>query len=85
MTNQKRRLADSVSCPTMKNPLAPNNLIKIRSKRKTPFELRCAKQQTRRSGSNQLKRIAVSRSHHRKVQVGKDQEKAQSERDSHSK
>ena len=36
-------------------PKAPNNLMKIRSKRKTPVEPRLAKQRTRRSGLIQLK------------------------------
>ena len=38
--------------------------LKIRSKRKTPVEPRWTKQQTRSSGPNQVKRIALSRDHH---------------------
>ena len=54
------------------------------SKRKTTVEPGWAKQQTRSFDSNQLTRIALSRGHHRNVQVGNDQEMAQSERKSHS-
>ena len=46
------------------DPWAPNNLLKIRSKRKTPVEPRWAKQQARSSGPNQLIFIALSRGHH---------------------
>ena len=40
---------------------APNNLTEIQSKRKTPVEPGWAKQQTRSSGPNQLKLIALCR------------------------
>ena len=51
MMNQKR------------DPWAPNNLLQIRSKRKTPVETRWAELQTRSSGPNQLKCITLSRGH----------------------
>ena len=37
------------------DPWAPYNLLKIRSKRKTPVAPRWAKQQTKSCGPNQLK------------------------------
>ena len=57
---------------------APNNLTEIQSKRKTeiqskrktPVEPRWAKQQTRSSGPNQLKLIALCRDHHRARPTG---------------
>ena len=63
MLNQKQGLTDSVSCPTMEIP--DNIILRVRSKRETSVEPRWAKQQTRSSGPNQLKWIALSRGHHR--------------------
>ena len=75
MMNRKRGLTDSVSCLTMeRTPWAPNNLLKPGAKEKDQL-----------NPDGQSNRLETSRDHHRKVQVGKDQEKAQSEKDSHSK
>ena len=54
MVNQKRGLTDSVSCPTMEIPGCRINYGNPEQK-KTPFEPRWAKQQTRSSGPDQLK------------------------------
>ena len=53
MMNHKRGLSNTISCS--------NNITENLEQRKTPVERRRAKQQTRSSGPNQLKRIALNR------------------------
>ena len=55
LINQTPGLNKLSKLPDDGDPWAPNNLLKPRSKRKTPVEPRWAKQQTRSSGPNQLK------------------------------
>ena len=65
MINQKRGLTNTTSCLAIESPGRHSTSLKIWSKRRSPVEPRWTKQQTRSSGPNQLKRIALSRGHHR--------------------
>ena len=64
---QKTRTHRLSKPPDDGDPWAQNNLLTPEQKKKTPVEPQWTKQQTGSSGSNQLKRIAFCRGHHKVI------------------